>query len=166
MKEDWTSIKSGKCSVGWLFLAKCPRSYTKSHQKRTKNELFDFGCFLMASYYKTRSVCGSVCAQTPLPFTGRPAPNLAGRSGTDTEKISRNPFPWKYSQFFKWQFFFWSSINKVTHWLTPRKGVHLFRYFLHSMRTLLWLCPPHAYMHFYCFVVYALSAVDQISCIH
>ncbi len=46
----------------------------------------------------------------------------------------------------------------VYHWLTPRKGVHLFRYFLHSMCTPLWLFHPHAYLHFYCFAVYALSA--------
>ncbi len=45
------------------------------------------------------------------------------------------------------------------HWLTTRKGVHLFRYFLPSMRTPLWLFLPHAYMQFYCVVVYALSAV-------
>ncbi len=42
------------------------------------------------------------------------------------------------------------------HWLTPRKGVHLFRYFLHSMRTPLRLFPPHAYMYFY-FVAYAFT---------
>ena len=47
----------------------------------------------------------------------------------------------------------------LIHWLTPRKGVHLFRYFLHSMRTPLWLFPPHVYMHFYCFVLYTLSAM-------
>ncbi len=50
------------------------------------------------------------------------------------------------------------SLNN--NWLTPRKGVHLFRYLLHSMRTPLWLFPPHAYVYFYCFVVYALSAVS------
>ncbi len=46
----------------------------------------------------------------------------------------------------------------INHWLTPRKGVHLFRYFLPTMRTPNQLFSPHAYMHFSCFVVYALSA--------
>ncbi len=49
------------------------------------------------SYNKTRSVCGSVCAWTPLPFMGQRAPNLAGRSGTVTEKNSWDIFPWQAS---------------------------------------------------------------------
>ncbi len=65
-----------------------------------------------------------------------------------------------------------------SHWLTPRKGVHLFRYFLPTMRTPVQLFPPHAYMHFYCSVVYALSAMtlnaytkhlwctQWVSCVH
>ncbi len=50
------------------------------------------------------------------------------------------------------------AINNKNHWLTPRKGIYLFRYFLPTMRTPVQLFPPHAYMHFYCFAVYALSA--------
>ena len=49
----------------------------------------------LLSYYKTRSAYSSVCAQTPPPFTGRQAPNLAGILGTGSEIISRAPFPWK-----------------------------------------------------------------------
>ena len=39
------------------------------------------------------------------------------------------------------------SVYLANHWLAPRKGVNLFRYFLPKMRTPLWLFPPHAYMH-------------------
>ena len=52
----------------------------------------------------------------------------------------------------------WSA-EETAHWLTPRKGVHLFRYFLPTMRTPVQLIPPHAYMHCYCFVVYALGSL-------
>ncbi len=52
----------------------------------------------------------------------------------------------------------------LVHWLTPRKGVHLFMYFLPTMRTPIELFSPHAYMHFCCFVVYALSALALNAC--
>ncbi len=49
------------------------------------------------SYYKTRNVCVFVCPLSPLVFTDRSTPNLAGRSGTVTENTSRDLFPWKPS---------------------------------------------------------------------
>ncbi len=38
-------------------------------------------------------------------------------------------------------------------WLTPEKGVCLFRNSLSTMRTPYQLFPPHAYMYFYCILV-------------
>ena len=35
-----------------------------------------------SSYYNLSSVCGRVCPETTPPFTGRRAPNSAGRSGS------------------------------------------------------------------------------------
>ena len=40
-----------------------------------------------------------------------------------------------------------------------RSELHLFRYFLPTMRTPVWLFPPHAYMYFYCFEVWASSVL-------
>ena len=48
-----------------------------------------------SSYYNLSSVCGRVCPDTPQSFMDRRAPNLAWRSQSVTEKISRSPFPWK-----------------------------------------------------------------------
>ena len=43
------------------------------------------------------------------------------------------------------------------HWLTSRKGIQMFRYFLSTMRTLVHLFPPHAYVHFHCILVYVVD---------
>ncbi len=79
--------------LGWW------RSWTAKHIDRQKH--YNTGPILLpwplTSYYKTRSVCGRVCPASPPLFTGWHVPNLAGRSGSGTEKVSRGMFPWQPS---------------------------------------------------------------------
>ncbi len=48
-----------------------------------------------SSYYNGRNVPELVCPATLQLFMDLRSPNLAGRFGTGTEKILRDPFPWK-----------------------------------------------------------------------
>ena len=48
----------------------------------------------------------------------------------------------------------------LNHWLTPEKGVHLFRNFPPTMCTPLQLFFLYAYMHSYCILVYALCSFN------
>ena len=89
-------------------------------------------------------ICASIFLQAPRSWVNVTMPRLVhGMLGDDMKfiVILRDPVDRLHSDYNSMVRLF---ILPWTHWDTPRKGIHLFRYFLHTMRTPLQLFLPQS----------------------